>query len=571
MSLRHLSLACALLGAIPPAAHGEGTLHFTDAAELAGVRVRHESAGNQQIGGATVGDFNRDGWQDLFVLTGGDAPDRLFINNGDGTFTDRAAEWGVDATHIGVGASVGDYDRDGWLDIYVTSFGVGGGVGHHRLYRNNAGHSFTDVANAAGVSMTSEVVPDGWGSGWGDYDLDGDLDLFVTGWALHSNGNKLFRNNGDGTFSDVTAGAIQFDLLNTYGFAPAFADMNGDRFPEILLAADYGTSRYFINNRDGTFTEHTAASGLGIDSNGMGQAIGDFNNDGLLDWYVSSIYLVPTKPGNTLYMNQGNDAFLELGAAAGVNQAGWGWGTTAADFDHNGWQDLIATNGWPGRFGTDPTRLYLNNGDLTFTERAVALGIDHTGHGRALLNFDFDNDGDQDVYLLTYDTYPNLYRNDLAPAPDAAWLEVFLNHGGRRNLAPDGFGAIVRVTAGGTTRSRPVGASASYLGTCEISAHFGLAAATIVDELRVEWPTGEVSILADIAINQRLTITATRLAGDVTLDGRVDLSDLGVLLSAYPQCAGGGGYVVEADLDESGCIDLTDLMNLLAHFGEALF
>ncbi len=398
-------------GAMVLAGPALGQPNFIEAATDAGLAMTHAPFQSAQwaivvmTAGGAVGDFNNDGWQDLFVVSGGTEPDKLFINDGDGTFTDQAAAWGLTDQHRGVGAAVGDYNNDGWQDIYVTSLGLITApvtTGAHRLYRNDAGTGFTEVAAAAGVNTTSTTQPDGFGSAFGDYDLDGDLDLFVAGWEFNSAGNRLFRNNGDGTFTDVTVAAGVLDL-SVHGFAPHFVDMDGDRYPELLLAADFGTSRYFVNDGDGTFTDYTTESGTGLDGNGMGQAVGDINNDGLFDWYVSSIRTENTSlgTGNMLYLNLGGHSYTEISVAAGANDGGWGWGTVAVDLFHDGLVDLVETNGWPSdEWVNEQAKVFANNGDLTFDEIAPTCGFSHIGQGRGLVNFDADNDGDQDFVVF---------------------------------------------------------------------------------------------------------------------------------------------------------------------------
>ncbi|MEM9057248.1 MAG: FG-GAP-like repeat-containing protein, partial [Pseudomonadota bacterium] len=200
-------------------------------------------------GGGAVGDFNGDGYPDLFVIGGGERADALFINQRDGTFVDEADAWGIADRHRGTGATVADYDGDGDADLYVTSLGsvtqLLPEAGQHRLYRND-GNGFVDVAEVAGVNRTADH-PDGFGAAFGDYDLDGDLDLFVAGWhsvgADGALGSRLFRNRGDGTFDEVTAAAgVVRD--STHAFGAIFADMNHDRYPELLVPGDFGTSRY---------------------------------------------------------------------------------------------------------------------------------------------------------------------------------------------------------------------------------------------------------------------------------------------------------------------------------------
>lgn len=567
----------AFLAAAWPAAFclAQTTMNFQEMAASAGVRVLHSPplSSSFMYGGGAVGDFNNDGWPDLFVVGGGGTlgPDHLFINNGNGTFTDRSAEWGVADTHVGFGIAVGDYDRDGWQDIFICSRGEPNnqGPGHHRLYHNNGGQSFTNVALQAGVSTTSLSVPDGFGAAWGDYDLDGWLDLFVAGWQTRSGGNRLFHNNHDGTFTDVTQTAIQFDLIDTNGFAPRFVDMNGDRYPELLLAADFGTSRYFVNNRDGTFSERTAGAGLGIDTNGMGQTVGDFDNDGLLDWYVTSIYFNDTGFGNALYHCIGNDLYQEVSIPTGTTDGGWGWGATAVDFNHDGWQDIIATNGFSGGNWLDPTKLFLNNG-FQFVDGALAHGINHTGQGRGLLHFDYDRDGDEDIVIFSFSDWLRLYRNDLS-GPDTHWLRVKLSNSNRANLAPDGYGSVVYVTVGGLSLMRPVCGGDNFVSQSELEAHFGLAEHSTIDELRVVWATGEETVMHNVPADQQLAIAATVLGGDANLDGRVDLSDLGIVLAVFGQCSGAPGFDPQADLDQNNCVDLSDLGLVLAHYGEALW
>jgi hypothetical protein len=470
-----------------------------------------------QSGGGTVGDFDGDGWPDLFVLGGGLAPDALFINNGDGTFTDRAADWGVAHQHRGSAAIAADYDGDGWQDLFVTSFGdadlpVAGG--HHRLYRNQGNGLFAEVAEAAGVRETT-ARPDSYGATFGDYDLDGDLDLFVAGWGQFStmpHQSRLFRNEGDGTFSNVTIPA-GIGAPEMPSFGGIFADMNGDRYPELLVAADIGLSRYFSNNRDGTFTEIDV---FGPDKvyNGMGSTIGDVDRDGLLDWFITAIF--PREagpPGNRLYMNNGQDSFSESTESTGVHDGGWGWGTATLDADHDGWLDIVMTNGWPfpdpegNEFTDEPARLYRNNGDGTFTDVAQAYGLDHRQDGRGLVHLDFDRDGDMDVVVFSYGDALRLYRNDLS-GEATNWLQLELESSGNAALAPHGLGSRIEVRSGGEVQYATLHAGSNYLGRSQLVAHFGLEAAAVVDELIVTWPDGFATVLRDVAVNQILEVAA---------------------------------------------------------------
>ncbi|MEQ8850694.1 MAG: FG-GAP-like repeat-containing protein [Phycisphaerales bacterium] len=550
-----------------------GTPGFTDWSQAAGIGTVQDLSqspypvGGHMFAGGAVGDFNGDGWQDLFVLSGGAGPDALYINDGDGTFTNRAAAWGLTAIHYGCGAAVGDYDSDGDVDIFVTSHGEVGeplSTGGHMLYRNDGGQ-FTDVAAAAGVATTAPLIGDGLGAAFGDYDLDGDLDLAVAGWLINNRGNRLFRNNGDGTFTDATH-ALGYDMRFVHGFSPRFVDMNGDRYPELLWVADFRTSKYFINNGDGTFTEATEASGTGLDANGMGTTIGDFDLDGRLDWYVTSIFQdnEDDRVGNMLYMNVGDHVYEERGADARVNDGGWGWGTVAVDVDHDGDEDLVETNGWySSEWTNEACRLFINQGNARFVDEAATYGLDDDGFGRGLVNMDFDNDGDQDIVVFNNGEAPVLFRNDLAPA-DRGWLRVFLETTGHSGLAPQGIGALVTARTGGVERIRYVEAGCNYLSVSETAAHFGLGAALVIDELEVAWPNGRRNVWRNLPANRTLTLSPCLLDGDADGDGQVDFNDLNRLLDAW------GASVTPwrgGDVNGDGQVDASDLNRVLAGWG----
>ncbi len=516
-------LALTIVSAAGGAAWGQAV--FTECASATGLAMTHAWPPNYMAGlafmlaGGAVGDFNNDGWQDVYVVSGGTVPDMLFINNGDGTFTDRALEWGLSAVHMGASAAVGDYNNDGWLDVYVPSYGdsafpMTNGV--HKLYRNNGNGTFTDVAVAAGVHWT-DIVPNAFSAAFGDYDLDGDLDLYVTAWFDNSaGGNRLFRNNGDETFTDVT---VEAGLLDYYlhGFAPRFVDMDGDLYPELTVAGDFDTSRYYVNNRDGTFTEISSTNGTGLDCNGMGSTIGDFNNDGLFDWYVTNIYIGHSDPnnpcGNRLYMNQGGHQFIEVAESAGVNQGFWGWGTVAVDLDHDTWQDLVEVNGFSDdpfkqQWANRPARMWVNNGDMTFTEVSAQCNFTHIGQGRGLINFDYDNDGDQDLLVFSAGEPLEFYRND---GPTGNWLRLFFDTSQVEGLAPDGFGTKVRIRLGQQHYYRYMDGGCNYLSQSELTAHFGLGEATVVDEIKAYWGNGTVTTLGNVAANQTLTLRPPRI------------------------------------------------------------
>lgn len=484
---------------------------FTDVTSQCGVNVWHVPAPGHpmlaMVGGATTGDFNGDGWPDLYMPSGGSRPDYLFINQGNGTFVDESAAWGLTALHYGVGACIGDYDRDGWQDLYVTSMGPAGApaANANKLYRNNGNGTFTDVAAAAGVQIVN-TAGDGFGCVFGDYDLDGWLDLFVASYGPGTKGNRLFHNEGNGTFRDVThaAGITAFDAS---GFVPTFADMNEDRWPDLILIADHGSSEYYANNGDGTFTfSNSTVQGIGL-PNGMGLAVADVDGDQRLDFYVSDAYY-PTigSGGNKLYMNQGGHSFTEQGRARNCYEDGWGWGVTDFDLDNDGWVDLAATNGWFGQWDGYPSKIFHNTGGGQFTEISTQVGFQYNYQGRSVLHLDFDRDGDQDLALSASSGPLKLFRNELNNGNH--WLRVALDTSAHPGLAPGGHGTRVEVTAGGRTQVEYLDLGQSYLGCPESVLHFGLGAAVSADHVRILWADGFVTELHQVSADQQLTVRA---------------------------------------------------------------
>ena len=554
-------------------------VRFTD---WAGVGVQHLSYGydhDEYTGGGAVGDFNNDGYQDFFAVSGGRLSvhprDYLFINNGNGTFTELSQEWGLTGVHLGKGAAVGDINNDGWLDLFVVSAGPVGapGPGHHRLYRNNGDDTFTEIAEDAGVNQTA-LIEDGFGATFGDYDLDGDLDLFVAGFAGGA-GNRLFRNDGEESFTDVTDDIGLFDHTPVVvrGFAPRFVDMDGDRYPELLIGADFGTSRYFRNDGDGTFTDITTSTGTGTDENGMGQCVGDFNGDGRLDWYITSIYLPQDGwTGNKLYSATGTHTYVEEAEARGVDDGGYGWAALAVDFNHDGRLDIAETNGDAGAVGSpfrnEQSYLWIQNDEGDFDELALASGLAHIGRGRGMANFDFDNDGRQDVLIFSYGESLNLYRN-IVTGDDAHWLRVFLDTSGEGDLAPNGHGARVTATANGVSQIRVIASGDHFLSHSELSAHFGLGPATMLESLRVDWPDGRTTELQNVYANRTLRLN---VAGEIPAcsDGYDNDKDEFVDVGVDPGCTSANDLSeVKGDLDFDNDVDAVDKDLFLACFGSS--
>jgi enediyne biosynthesis protein E4 len=451
----------------------------------------------------------------------------------------------------------------------VTSFGNGtnnqGQVGKNKLYRNNGNGTFTDVAVQAGVNVTGTTISSGYGCSFGDYDLDGDLDLCATAWYAPAVANRLFKNNGDGTFTNVSGTAVVFPA-NTWGFQSRFADMDHDGWPDLLVSADFGTSRYYVNNGNGTFADMTVASGTGLDQNGMGQTIGDVDNDGDLDWYVTSIFLDLQQPnsgeGNKLYRNDGNHQYTEVSAAAKVDNGGWGWGTVAVDLDHDTLLDLVEVNGRPANaeFTGEQEYVFQNLGDGNFAESALFCGLTYQAEGKSLAQIDYDRDGDMDLAITFNGGLAKLYRND---STTGAWLHLALDTTNNKLLAPHGFGARVTATVGRDTYLRYMDGGPAFLNTSEWALHFGLGSATVIDELRIEWPRGYVTTLNGVAINQHVVI-ASPVLGDLDADGNVGSSDLAVLLGSWGTVPTAFG--LRADQDGDGVVGSADLALLLGQW-----
>lgn len=529
---RNALLAALVVASASPLLARTGTLSISNQTNAAGINVKYTPgtlANPEYIAPCASIDFDGDGDEDLFVPTGGGAsgPDKLYVNQGNGTFVDQGVALGLTTVHRALSVAVGDVDADGFLDMYVPSAGPSGGMlaGHNKLYRNNGGASFSDIAIAAAVPG---VAGDSYGTCFGDYNLDGRLDLFVTGFNTHK--SRLYRNNGNSTFTDQTSAAgIASGISLMYGFACRFVDTNGDRYPELLCSGDFGTSRYFRNN-GGVFVNFTAGSGTAKDENGMGGTSGDFDRDGDIDWYVTSIHStsITQWTGNKLYRNNGAHSFTEYSASAGVGDGGYGWGAVAVDFDHDRWLDVSATNGAPfsAEWINERTYLWRNNGNDTFSEISAASGFNELGQGRGMINFDYDLDGDQDLFVARNAAFAQLWRNDLT-GTDIHWLRVKLNTLADPTLAPNGYGANVRVTAGGITQTVQLAGGDNLQSQSELTAHFGMGAVTTIDELKVEWSNGRITLLQNVATDQTVTVATQKAWTD--LGGGVPGS-LGALL-----------------------------------------
>ena len=476
-------------------------------------------------GGAAAGDVDGDGDVDLFV-TRFDLADKLYCNqladSGVAVFADCSAEAGFNGANRTNGAAFGDIDNDGDLDLAV------GTVGEEELllYVNNGAGVFTNDASARGVASNTDAKHSAFGVAFGDVDRDGYLDLYVAQWRSaplegSEHYSALFLNQGStfpGYFDDVTVSA-GLKIENTvpcqceFGFGPLFSDLDNDGWLDLAISSDFGTSRLFWNDGDTTFTDGTAAAGVGTDENGMGNTIGDFDRDGDLDWFVTSIYDTPPfegtwgVTGNRLYANQGGRVFTDATDAAGVRNGYWGWGAAFFDYDHDGWEDLVMTNGvdFPAavviNYKTDPTRLW-SGGSAPMNEIADQVGMTDTSTGKGLLIFDYDGDGDSDVFIAATGTAPRLFRND--GGNRSHWLGVRVQ-GSSSNR--DGLGARVSITEDGITQTIEIGSQTGFLATSEYVARFGLGdSSDPIDVLNVTWLGGASTTLLDVPVDQVMTV-----------------------------------------------------------------
>ena len=528
-------------------AHAAGGPFFEDVAARVGLTYRQSSEGTRfgcdgparqcavraihMTGGAAAGDFDGDGWIDLYV-TRLEAPGILY-RNVDGThFEDVTEQQGLGFGPGSNGAGWGDVDNDGDLDLYVTSILDA----RHYLFINE-GDGFVEQGLERGAAIPTEHVHQGFSVAFGDYDLDGYLDIHTTEWlcdlpveeqAKRPSHARLLRNRGaqqPGYFEDVTQEA-GVDMLagprpSRFSFASTFADMDQDGWPDLLVASDFGTSRLFWNQGDGRFVDGTEAAGVGGDENGMGLAVGDVNSDGLPDWFISSIYDPEDAcaaggtcgwgtTGNRLYINNGGRTFSDSTTLWGVEDGGWGWGCAFIDFDNDADLDLVMTNGmdYPLRealpFHSDPLRLW-HNGQGAMMERAAELGLASKADGKGVLVFDWNADGDLDLFVVNHEGTPHLFDNLRGLERD--FLRVQLT-GTRSN--PSGIGAWVTVQAreGGPLVTRGIHAGSHFLGQSEAVAHFGLGGPDEepVHRVEVRWPSGVRTDLADVPRNQTLRL-----------------------------------------------------------------
>jgi len=530
-----LAVMLALLSASGPS-------EFVDVTQDSGIEFVHYNGatGRKYIvetmgGGVAWLDYDGDGLLDAYLVNGAPLPgspptepprNLLYKNRDDGTFTDVTNRAGVGDTGYGLGCAAADVDNDGDTDLYVTNFGS------NVLYRNDGDGTFTDVTGAAGVGHAGFST----GCAFADLDNDGFVDLFVANYVeldlaarpeCQQNAipaycrpedypaarDTLYRNNGDGTFTDVSdaAGITQ----SGRGLGVVWADFDGDRLPDVFVANDRMANFFYRNRGDGSFEEVGEMTGLaynehGYSESGMGVAAGDYDGDGAADLFVTN-YQAQT---NTLYRNEGVAGFWDVTNRAGLGESSLltlAWGTEFADVDNDGDLDLLIANGHlePDieafeQVGTyrQPNQLYRNAGDGRLSDVPLARGVQTPGSSRGLAVADYDNDGDADILVGNIGESPSLLRNGWEAGN--AWIGVSLV-GVESNRG--GIGARITVTAGGRTQARDVRSGGSYLSGSDRRALFGLADAEVAHALTIEWPSGAVDRFADVPAGAYIEVT----------------------------------------------------------------
>ena len=492
------------------------------------------------MGGAAFFDYDSDGDVDLYVTNGstfegfpaGHHPTNTLYQNADGNFEDVTATAAATDTSWSMGCAVADYDNDGDDDLYVTNFGA------NRLFANSGRGSFADATGIAGVGHT------GWGTGctFGDYDLDGDVDLYIANYVDFSRDYEstipckwknidvycgprgllpapdvLYRNEGDGHFTDQTAAARM--TKEYYGMVAIFADLDDDGWPDLFVADDTTPNMLYMNDgvSGGGFTELALAAGVAYSGEGviqgcMGAAVADYDNDGRLDIFVSNF----ADEFNTLYRNDGSGLFSDLSFPSRVASSGRtevAWGTAFFDYDNDGDRDLFVANGHTYPQADLPRAessymeknlLFENGGDGRFADVSAGAGpglaVEAVSRGAAF--GDYDDDGDLDVFVLNLNGAPTLLHNDGGSRGNYLLVRAVGTISNR-----GGIGARISVSAGGRHQYAQILSGGSYLSHNDSRAHFGLGEVGQVDSLVVRWPGGIVQKLVDVEANQLLTVT----------------------------------------------------------------
>jgi hypothetical protein len=544
-----------------------GPMIFEDVTKASGLATWKHVMGTPQKkyiletdgSGVALLDFDNDGWLDIYLvngstydaLSGKTAPPHaaLFHNNHDGTFTDVAEKAGVTNGRWGFGVAVGDYDNDGWPDIFVANYGK------NRLYHNNHDGTFTNVAEKAGVTLGN------WSDGatWGDYDGDGRLDLFVSGYVhedlnsqpssedgsastafcqmrgapvmcgprgLPGEPDHLFHNNGDGTFTDVSVKAGVSDPDAFYGFTSVFVDVNNDGKVDLLVANDSERNYLYINKGDGTFEDQSYVSGFALNSEGheiasMGLAVGDYMNNGRVDMLITDF----SDDYKALYRNDGDASFTDVAREAGIAHIPVpfvGWGDGFIDYDNDGWKDMMMINGhvypqvdehdWGTTYAERPLLFHnMRNGKFEYVPPLKGSGLAVLTPGRGAAFGDLFNNGKIDVVINPVDGPPVLLKN---VNPDKRhWVELKLVGGPKSPR--DAVGATVYLSAGGVRQREDVMSGGSYISSNDQRPHFGLGDATDAGSAEIHWPSGAIEVVKLPDVDRIFTITEDKGITDV--------------------------------------------------------
>lgn len=522
---------------------------FVEVTHLAGIDFWHFSGQRtnqipEDMGsGAAWGDYDRDGWEDLYIVNTigpltmtrdegrrAGTCNRLFRNNGDGTFTDVTKTARVGFCGWGMGATWGDYNNDGWPDLIVTAFG------ELVLYHNNGDGTFTEVTQRAGLSEFEGF----WtGASWGDYDNDGDLDLYITGYvryvpmendptalgfdienppginpsSFEPERNLLFRNNGDGRFTEVASRA---GVANPMGksLSAAWVDLDQDSWLDLYVANDVSDNAFFRNRGDGTFEDLSYPALVADYRSSMGIAVGDWDGDGDLELFLTHWVAQENAFYTNLIREEGKLLFRDEADRYGLGQISLdyvGWGTFFFDYNNDGRPDLFVTNGStlqqrdrPQLLVPQKDLLFWNRGADGFYDVSAVSGsyFDSLFVGRGAAFADYDRDGDLDLFVVNHGTRGVLLRNE--GGSQQSWLQVALESRSCNRMA---LGAWVRVVVGNSAQVQQIGAQSSYLSQNSYVAHFGLGEAAVVDTVEVIWPcNGKRQRLEHVPARQRILI-----------------------------------------------------------------
>lgn len=477
---------------------------YENVTAAAGIHSPRATDDGEKVTGQAWGDYDQDGWLDLY-LTDTDGRNTLYRNNGDGTFTLSPLQEQVALPDAeSAGAIWADYNNDGWPDLYVLNWGP------NNLFRNDNGVALVDVTNEARIGDSSN----GKTAAWGDFDADGWIDLYVANWAcdprcgrsFEGDKDRLYHNNGDGTFADVTHW-LPGDKTRGAGFVASFVDFDNDGDSDIYLVNDE-----FINpvgnalwRNDGPgcdgwcFTEISAEANADTRVMGMGLATADYDSDGDFDFYFSNAGPM------TLLQNQGDGTFRDMAESAGVQLPdGVGWGAVFYDYNNDGWQDLYLSIMVGVQTGSSMNPLFQNNGDGTFTDLGEGSGAGNPGRSIGVAYADYDQDGWVDLVVGNYDEGYFLYRNTLGETSRNNWVTLKLVGDGPVNR--DAVGAKVRLTDGyGRTQLQEVRNGSSLGSGDTLELHFGLGR-TAVESVEISWPDGSTQTIAQLPVNQRHTI-----------------------------------------------------------------